>query len=494
MPPKPRAARKASIAKEASKTTVKQEKDVPKSSTKDAEMPPPPDPLPPAGILEPEINALSGCLKNAVVKTGQVYAFYADTRRLGIQKYAPYPPPELTASLGREVEKFDQLFDAVEAQLLRAITVLQRDLGRERKRLQDTEKAAVASRTRSKSLSRSPTSMKVPLPGPSSDAAPDSLANDQGSTQMSPPPTSGGSGTSSGPSGRRSTISLSSLHRPVFPHKLDLSSTTLRLTAEDASMFSSGPLASPVTLAPKSARPSTTEIDFMAVFETRDPNNRPVDIDLTLPDTEPPDGNTSSDVNMNVDASLGNSADKPIELDLDINMSDLFGDTADDGSTDPNASLFSPVAGSHELSSAAGQDQKSVKRENMGMEILDVLSAVGDADRHNDLFASFQNNRQPSGQSQLQSNTTSEGLSAPLGPSSSGNGSAPSPASILASFAAPQMNTNDHPTSPDAHNLPGGDASFDISSIDLAKVFSGEPGSVAEIEELLNSGGFGPTT
>ena len=63
MPPKPRAARKASIAKEASKITVKQEKDVPKSSTKDAGMPPPPDPLPPAGILEPEVNALSGCLK-----------------------------------------------------------------------------------------------------------------------------------------------------------------------------------------------------------------------------------------------------------------------------------------------------------------------------------------------------------------------------------------------------------------------------------------------
>jgi hypothetical protein len=354
---------------------------------------------------------------------------------------------------------------------LRAITVLQRDLGRERKRLQDTEKAAVASRTRSKSLSRSPTSMKVSLPGPSSDAAPtDSLANDQGSTQMSPPPTSGGSGASSGPPGRRSTISLSSLHRPVFPHKLDLSSTTLRLTAEDASMFASGPLASPVTLAPKSARPSTTDIDFMSVFETtRDANNRPVDIDLTLPDTEPPGGNTNSDVNMNIDASLGNSADKPIELDLDIHMSDLFGDNADDGSTDPNASLFSPVAGSHELSSAAGQDQKSVKQENMGMEILDVLSAVGDADGHNDLFASFQTNSQPSGQSQLQSNTTSEGLSAPLGPSSSGNGGAPSPASILASFAASQMDTNDHPTSSDAHNLPGGDASFDISTIDLAK-------------------------
>lgn len=62
---------------------------------------PPPNPVPPAAILEAEMNALSGCLKvnqtshnaiellrnslllqNAVVRTGQVYGFYADTRRL----------------------------------------------------------------------------------------------------------------------------------------------------------------------------------------------------------------------------------------------------------------------------------------------------------------------------------------------------------------------------------------------------------------------------
>jgi hypothetical protein len=119
MPPKPRATRKASIAKDASKA-VKEEK----ASAKDAEMPPPPDPLPPPGILEPEMNALSGCLRNAVVKTGQVYSFFADSRRLDIQKYAPYPPRELTASLGREVEKFDQLCDAVESHLVRISTTI----------------------------------------------------------------------------------------------------------------------------------------------------------------------------------------------------------------------------------------------------------------------------------------------------------------------------------------------------------------------------------
>lgn len=36
----------------------------------------------------------------------------------GIQKYASEPPKALTAALGREVEKYDQLCDAVEAQLV----------------------------------------------------------------------------------------------------------------------------------------------------------------------------------------------------------------------------------------------------------------------------------------------------------------------------------------------------------------------------------------
>lgn len=41
--------------------------------------------------------------------------------RSGIQKYAFEPPRALTSSLGREVEKFDQLCDAVEAQLVRLL-------------------------------------------------------------------------------------------------------------------------------------------------------------------------------------------------------------------------------------------------------------------------------------------------------------------------------------------------------------------------------------
>jgi hypothetical protein len=36
----------------------------------------------------------------------------------GINRYVPYPPRSLTDSLGREVEKFDQLYDAMESRLV----------------------------------------------------------------------------------------------------------------------------------------------------------------------------------------------------------------------------------------------------------------------------------------------------------------------------------------------------------------------------------------
>lgn len=41
----------------------------------------------------------------------------------GIHHYAPGPPRSLTASLGREIEKFDQLCDALESRLVRVSLV-----------------------------------------------------------------------------------------------------------------------------------------------------------------------------------------------------------------------------------------------------------------------------------------------------------------------------------------------------------------------------------
>lgn len=124
---------------------------------------------------------------------------------------------------------------------------------------------------------------------------------------------------------RQSAVALSSLQRPSFPHKLDLSS--LRMNPEDLMLSASG-MTSPVTLAPRTARPGTAtgEIppDLMAAIASSEAAaaSHPVDIDLTLDSesaVEPPP------TDLGIDQSLGGSADKPIELDLDIHMEEMGG-------------------------------------------------------------------------------------------------------------------------------------------------------------------------
>lgn len=141
---------------------------------------------------------------------------------------------------------------------------------------------------------------------------------------------------------RQSTISLSSLSRPQFPHKLDLSSETLRITPGELAQGLGGGLPSPVTLAPKSGRATATNEfpDFMAALAAPD-ITRPVDIDLTM---LPEEGPTTTHVGL--DPSLGSSADRPIELDLegmDIDMDvSLFGD--EPANDIPNANPFDNTA------------------------------------------------------------------------------------------------------------------------------------------------------
>ncbi|KAG1828621.1 hypothetical protein EV424DRAFT_1317768 [Suillus variegatus] len=425
-------------------------------------MPPPPVPPKAMAILEPEMNALMDCFKNAVVKTGQIYSFHADSRRLGINKYAPYPPRFLTDSLGREVEKFDQLYDAMESRLLRAIAVLERDLAREQRRARKAENAAIATRTRSKSTSESPTTRKVPLPPlevntdvvmgppalPSQASPPQGLAN---------------------PTRRGSTISLSSLHRPPFPLKLDLSSSSLRMSAEEAALFSQS-LPSPVSLAPKSARPSAqTELDLMAAFAS----SQHVDIDLTVEDDSPLPP---------IDASLGNSADKPIELDLDSidmemsTMTDLFGDGTETGSGENSGveGIFSPIVPDSGASNPAKESQEG----GLDMEMLGALSAVDNSNHGNDMFGPPESDGLQSGQHST------------LGVQSAHPGNvAPSPSAILASFATSQSDGTNH-------QPPSGDSNFDLSTLDLANfdhTFFHRPSdmNLMDMEALLDSMGQG---
>ncbi|KAJ3540619.1 hypothetical protein NMY22_g4223 [Coprinellus aureogranulatus] len=107
-------------------------------------MPPPPLPAK-SVILEPELNALQDSLKNAVAQTGLVYKYYAKTFKSEVRHVQP--PQSLTAALGRELEKYDQICDAMEVQILRAISTLQHDLAREEKRL-EAEQAALKEKER----------------------------------------------------------------------------------------------------------------------------------------------------------------------------------------------------------------------------------------------------------------------------------------------------------------------------------------------------------
>jgi len=200
------------------------------------------------------------------------------------------------------------LVDCLICGQLRAISVLQRDLQREEKRIEEEQAAKAAAEERV--------------------ASPDRMIEDE--SQKAFPPTQNSSPMSSTHTGRRpSAISISSLHRPSFPLKLDLSAVSFRMPTEDNAIIPSG-LASPVTLVPKSARPmGTNELpsDFMTAFGGSDTNSRQGDIDLTLSDNIHSSNEAVS--GGPVDLTAGGSADKPIELDLD-----LFGDDVESGTGD----------------------------------------------------------------------------------------------------------------------------------------------------------------
>lgn len=232
---------------------------------------------------------------------------------------------------------------------------------------------------------------------------------------------------------RQSTISLSSLQRPAFPHKLDLSATALRLNPEDMSMPSG--LASPVMLAPKTSIPQLAP-DF--------PFGPPGDvtIDLTM-DDDVSVGMPPPPVPNGMDASLGTTADKPIEL-LDIDM-ELFGG-ADTGESIP------PSGGAPAASGSNGP--VPVKEEAMDFSLFGDLPAAPSTSEDaakvsEELLASLTASHDP----------TSTAGTADGAPQSSTNllDSGASPESFLAGLTAVSGNTNaqdpQHASSDDAANF-----------------------------------------
>ncbi|KAH9850658.1 hypothetical protein C2E23DRAFT_734732 [Lenzites betulinus] len=444
MAPKPRPVRKPSSNPKDTSAPAPPTKDAPAPSTS---MPPPPVPAAPLGILEGEITALSSCFQQAVVKTGQVYGFYTDVQRLGIQKYAPHPPRSLTAALGREVERYDQLCDAIESQLLRAIAVLQRDLAREEQRIKAEEEAAAAA-PKLPSPTTNITATSTPPASPS-----------QSHTETLPDGTQRPKPALPTPARRQSTISLSSLQRPAFPHKLDLSASALRIHPEE--MIPSG-LSSPVTLVPRSARASLPPDLVMAALG--DAAGRSVDIDLTVD----PDVSMGSNAGgENLDVALGSSADKPIELDFDVDMEFFGGTPAGSGS-----------AGQHMFDAAGhagGSEQVKTKVEdNMDMDLLNALQSVGPSASGDDIFAS------------LGGSTSSNSLSVPASGAQGGVNAEKAPATVpssdalLASLGAP-------PAQPgDASGSGSQGGQFDLQNFDLQGSFPEM--DIMAMDDIFNMG------
>ncbi|KAH9836604.1 uncharacterized protein C8Q71DRAFT_49799 [Rhodofomes roseus] len=460
----PKAPRKASVSGRDSAATSGSK------ASQSTSMPPPPVPVPPKGILEPEVEALSNCLRSATVKTGQIYGFYADAKKLGIQQYASRPPRSLTASLGREVEKYDQLCDAIESQLQRAIAVLQRDIHREEQRLKTEAEAAAAAAAKAAAAEAS-TSSSSPMVSPTSPT----LSNPFTGQPLESSPEGTGPKPLPTPARRQSTVSLSSLQRPSFQHKLDLSGVSMRINPDELLSGIPSGLSSPVTLAPKSShRTIPQELVMAALTEAA---NRPVDVDLTV-DADMDMSQAASAAVASLDPTAGTSADKPIELDLDMDI-ELFNAAADAAARDGNQQMFNQpgVQSTGGGSASMVPDVKPKQEEDFFSDALNAGNASGDM---GDILASF-------------GRASEHGDASRPQPSMSGPMKVPSPGSLLASFDTSQH----HPAGPSGQQ---NEAQFDLNSIDLSNfgddMFGGhneEPTtmSMSEVENLFNMDSLG---
>ena len=266
---------------------------------------------------------------------------------------------------------------------------------------------------------------------------------------------------------RPSAISISSLQRPSLPPKLDLSSSSRHMVAEeDSGTYPSG-LASPVTLAPKSARPMGTN-EFQAQFMSAFSN--PVDssvIDLTI---LPEDGDHHQ-MKPNIDSTVGNSSDKPIELDLDmpdmdISMSDLF---VADSESSRGATEASNMFG---MTGAATTSHTKQTKDN---ELIDITTQ--------DLFASL-------------SNSSLTIASTPNIRTSDYSTAGEAPPSSLLTARFPQHLNSSNPLGTNS-GLPGSDQPFDMVNAsdfgDLDAFNSTSDFSIPDMDTFLsmNSGGGG---
>jgi len=233
-------------------------------------------------------------------------------------------------------------------------------------------------------------------------------------------------------------------------------------------------LGSPVTLAPKSARPTGPNefsSDIMLAF-----SNAPIQSDLVH-------GSSSMDLTMSdsthmteepsgLPLQLGNrTADNIIKLELDMDidmadMTDLFGDSAHSNQTNAVDRLFIPMKPGQV--GQPGEPGNVPSKDNVlsGFEI--------DSDVDAELFGEFHPN---AGLEQENPANTATGGPPDL--------SAPSPGSLLAQFSA--SNLEDSKASISANHTfkqPVSGEGFDMTSIDLSKLDAGffAPGQNSEMD------------
>lgn len=350
------------------------------------------------------------------------------------------------------------------------MTVLQRDIRREEQRLKaEADAAAAAAKaaadaeaaaavTSSPTMSPTSPSMSNPFTGLPLESSPD------GMNPKSLPT----------PARRQSTVSLSSLQRPNFQHKLDLSGASLRINPEELLSIPSG-LSSPVTLAPKSSHRAIPQELVMAALSEA---SRPVDIDLTVRDADMEMQQAAGAAVASLDPTAGTSADKPIELDLD--MDGLFSAAADAAAAagGSHQQMFSQSS-AHPLGGEASNMAPDVKPKQEEDFFSDALNAGASSGDMGDILTSLGGVVPPQGgQSHDMNDASRQSLSM------SSSIKAPSPGTILAGF--------------DAHStgVPGqpNDTHFDINSMDLggfgADMFDANHQdaamSVSEMEDMFN--------
>ncbi|PVG03344.1 hypothetical protein CPB86DRAFT_822398 [Serendipita vermifera] len=261
-------------------------------------------------LLGPEVKALRECLIESATTMAQLVNHHADIHKIGVQNQLPYPPKGLREAWLSQSERYEELIEIMEIQVRRALDAVEYQIEAEKEKMKLKKQAEEMQKAGNINKGRKPSSMVIDIPrfdktsidpltihpdfqiresveAENGDVTmvDDSELTDEPSSilestqegtgaKLAPGHVPSGAAVPKDPGisrGSRSSISLTSLNRGGNRHglKLDLSNLTMEGLAEGKSAIVASrisamgpaglsgiePIASPVTLAPKSARP-----------------------------------------------------------------------------------------------------------------------------------------------------------------------------------------------------------------------------------------------